>query len=605
MWIPERVWEQTLTSDLVAAGIQYTLLDDFHFKNAGLVDDQLWGYYLTEDHGYVLRVFPGSERLRYLIPFRQPHETIDYLREVAHARPGAVVVFGDDGEKFGSWPETHQHVYQNGWLREFFQALADNQQWIISSTLSEAMTGTGPLGTVYLPDSSYREMTEWALPVERQQQFEQVAQELIGHPQWDRLRSFLRGGYWRNFKVKYPETGEMYSRMMQVSRRLQRAEQEGVPSAALEDARRELYRGQCNCSYWHGAFGGVYLPHLRNAVYNHLIAADNLLDHVLGRPAGRIEAVAGDYNFDGRAEVLLANEKLFCYLSPAQGGRLYELDVRSICHNLLATLARRPEIYHDKIVQGGTPQSLVAASIQDRVIFKQEGLDRHLIYDRRPRKSLVDSFYDPDVSLDPVVVGQAADLGDFAEGEYEARIRRKPDRVQVQLQRDGHLGEYNVRVIKGITLESSQSVVEIAYLLENLPADRRWRFAVEMNFAGLPAEADDRFFYQHDPQHRLGQLQSRLELTGAYQLGLADQWLGIHLLLQTDRPTDFWTYPVATVSQSEGGVELVHQSVVVVPNWIVEPDCEGRWSVTMRLHVDTSLAESRVPAEPSMSTSVL
>ena len=49
---------------------------------------------------------------------------------------------------------------------------------------------------------------------------------------------------------------------------------------------RELYRGQCNCGYWHGAFGGIYLPHLRNAVYQHLIAADNLLDRAVGPPEG-------------------------------------------------------------------------------------------------------------------------------------------------------------------------------------------------------------------------------------------------------------------------------------------------------------------------------
>ncbi|HEX3725199.1 MAG TPA: alpha-amylase, partial [Pirellulales bacterium] len=65
MWMPERVWEQNLTSDLAAAGISYTMLDDFHFKNAGLSEDQLYGYYLTEDDGNVLAVFPDSEPLRY------------------------------------------------------------------------------------------------------------------------------------------------------------------------------------------------------------------------------------------------------------------------------------------------------------------------------------------------------------------------------------------------------------------------------------------------------------------------------------------------------------------------------------------------------------
>ena len=44
------------------AGIEYTILDDFHFKNAGLLPNQLHGYYVTEDDGRLLAVFPGSER---------------------------------------------------------------------------------------------------------------------------------------------------------------------------------------------------------------------------------------------------------------------------------------------------------------------------------------------------------------------------------------------------------------------------------------------------------------------------------------------------------------------------------------------------------------
>ena len=66
--------------------------------------------------------------------------------------------------------------------------------------------------------------------------------------------------------------------MMLVSKRLEEAMRRGVDRSVIEDAQRELYRGQCNCSFWHGAFGGTYLPHLRNAVFNHLIAAENILD---------------------------------------------------------------------------------------------------------------------------------------------------------------------------------------------------------------------------------------------------------------------------------------------------------------------------------------
>lgn len=103
------------------------------------------------------------------------------------------------------------------------------------------------------------------------------------------MKRFLRGGFWRNFKVKYPETNEMYARMMLASRRFAQAEADGASAELLETARRCLYRGQCNCPYWHGAFGGIYLPHLRNAIYNQLIACDNLVDQALGKTAPFVE----------------------------------------------------------------------------------------------------------------------------------------------------------------------------------------------------------------------------------------------------------------------------------------------------------------------------
>ncbi len=70
---------------------------------------------------------------------------------------------------------------------------------------------------------------------------------------------------------------------MMVSRRFAEVEQQEANGEQLDWARRALYRAQCNCPYWHGAFGGIYLPHLRNAVYNQMIAADNLLDQATGK----------------------------------------------------------------------------------------------------------------------------------------------------------------------------------------------------------------------------------------------------------------------------------------------------------------------------------
>ncbi len=601
LWVPERVWEQSFTRDLVDAGIEYTVLDDFHFKSAGLIESQLSGHLLTEDEGHVLSIFPGSERLRYTIPFGAPQETIDYLGQIAAEHPNAVVVFGDDGEKFGTWPETKKHVYDDGWLVRFFDALVQNQDWVQVTTLAEAFDNVPPVGKIYLPDCSYREMTEWALPTERLVDYQRIEHEMHDDPRWQSLRPLIRGGCWRNFKVKYPEADEMYSRMMMVSRRLQdtldaAAAGDSVNTELVEQARTELYRGQCNCSYWHGAFGGIYLPHLRNAVYQHLIAADNLLDRAIGRPESWIEAAADDFNFDARQEVRLTNDRLMALLAPSRGGQLVELDVRRIPHNLLATLTRRPEAYHRKVLAGAGQFGQGVASIHDRVVFKQPDLDQRLQYDDHARKSLVDLFYDVDVTSEAVINGTAPQRGDFVDGMYEARIRRNPDRIQVQLLRDGTACGVPVRITKGLTLDAGSSTLQVAYLLENLPANQPLHFAVEMNFAGLPSNAYGRNFSDIEGKI-LGQLGSKLDLTNVFGLGLTDEWLHLDVGLKMSRPTNFWTFPIETVSQSEGGFELVHQSVVVMPHWLVEADKEGRWSVTMQMSLDTGRAEKKTHEE--------
>ena len=67
------------------------------------------------------------------------------------------------------------------------------------------------------------------------------------------------------------------------------------------------------------------------------------------------------------------------------------------------------------------------------VKFKQAGLENHLQYDAYLRKSLLDHWYDDNVSLDAVARGEAMERGDFLGLPYEAKLRRNPGRIQVQL----------------------------------------------------------------------------------------------------------------------------------------------------------------------------
>jgi alpha-amylase len=585
MWTPERVWESSLISDVVDAGIAYTVLDDCHFRAAGLSDDQLTGYYLSEDDGRVLRIFPGSEYLRYTIPFRPVADTIQYCRRIAEASPGATLVFGDDGEKFGTWPDTKAHVYYRGWLRSFFDVLCENRSWLRVVTLDEAVRTTMPRGKIYLPDGSYREMTQWSLPVESQVLQDDLFHDLEHHKRWKEIQRFTRGGYWRNFKVKYDEANEMYARMMHVSRRVQTAARQGLEASVLEEIRDQLYRGQCNCPYWHGAFGGIYLPHLRNAIYHHLITADTMLDRVISdseTDVSRVEATAEDYNFDSQNEIRLSNHKLCAWFAPGRGGRMYELDLRERSHNLLATIRRQPESYHRQVLAGPSNAGDNGASIHDRVVFKQRDLDQHLQYDTYARKSLMDHFYDLDATLETVSRGESMERGDFVELPYSAKLRRGSDRVQVQMRRDGNAWGIPITITKAIDLTADDDRLLITYLLENVPSNESLHFAIEFNFAGMPAGADDRYF-SNLAGERLGSLGESLDLLETEGLNLSDRWLGIDVQLKTDRSSGLWAFPIATVSQSEGGFELVHQSVCVLPHWIIRGDSQGCWSTKIEL----------------------
>lgn len=600
MWVPERVWEPSFAGDITEAGIEFTLVDDSHFKAAGLHEDKLHGYYLTEDEGRLLKIFPDSEKLRYTIPFAEVNETIDYLRALSENVSNAVAVFGDDGEKFGVWPGTREHVFEKGWLRSFFEELRENRDWLRTITLGQAVDEVPPLGRVYLPNASYREMTEWALDTDQQMAYRELVEQQEKEVNWVQLRQFVRAGFWRNFLVKYPESNEMYCRMREVSDRIARAGTDGTARPdLLAQAQTELFRGQCNCPYWHGAFGGLYLPHLRNAIYRHLIAADTLLEQVDGRTGRWVDITAEDYNLDARKEVRLASDRLVAYFAPARGGHLYELDLRSTQVNLLATLNRRPEPYHAKVIAAAEKQKQVQEGdildLNDQVKFKQPDLDQKIQYDTWPRKSLVDHFLQPGLPLEDFQRGRG-EIGSFVQGVYETRLRRSDTRVETVMTREGYMGEHIVRVTKTVGLDTTLgSLLDIEYVLEKLPVGERIHFAVEFNFAAMASGADDRYFYGSTGQ-QMGQLQTVHDLEEQDRIGLVDEWLGVDASLDLSQPGGIWTTPIQTVSQSEGGFELVHQSTAVIPHWNFVADETGRWSVRIRMTLDTSAAQARMLA---------
>jgi len=567
IWLAERVWESQFASLLADAGVQYTVVDDFHFLAAGLREDDLTGYFTVEDKGRILRIFSGSEFLRYAIPFGKPADTIGHLRRFATEEGENLVVYADDGEKFGLWPETYKHVYEKGWLRDFAAALNDNADWVRFETFADTLDSLPPAGRAYLPDASYREMTEWARHVPAQIEFFKLEHELEETHLLKRCRPFLRGATWRNFKAKYTEAAQMYARMLEVSRRV------GDRAAAKKypEARLELYRGQCNCAYWHGVFAGLYMPFLRSAVYRHLINAENLVTPARLRPGRESE----DFDLDGRPEIKLRDKVFSAYIKPDRGAALYELDHHPKSINLTDVVTRRREAYHTRLLEAvrraqQAPQNAEnAVSIHERVRWKEPGLEKLLFYDAHIRDSLIDHFFPAGTKPDDLCACRAEELGDFAGRPYTI-VPRHGRSTSVTFQRAAFIRRAAVRLPLTLTKRISlrrNGLLEVRYALqfpEGAPPDTL--FAVECNFALSGADAPDRNFFSHRREN-LNNLTSTLHRVSEPSLGMVDEWLGLELWLHVDPPAGFWTYPVETVNDSEEGFERIHQGSAILPYW--------------------------------------
>ncbi len=570
-WLGERVWEPSLPRSLAEAGIEYTVVDENHFKTAGFGREENFGYYVTEEEGKRLFLFATSHRLRYLVPFAGPERIIDYLSALATKAGDRVIVLVDDGERFGAWPGTHRLVYQEKWLERFFRLLESNRHWLNLLTFSEYVDRHPPRGRVYLPSSAYPEMTEWS------------------------------GGYFRNFLVKYPESNNMHKRMLEVSERLQALDAAGEDDEQLTRARRELYRGQCNCAYWHGIFGGLYLSHLRAGVYRHLIGAEKILDEREGKTSG-VYRRETDFDRDGKDEIIVGNSRMKFYLDPAEGGTLFELDYRPKNANLVNTMSRVREEYHRQFAPkffGGWDKFSMAGSIYQFLGMKDKQLTRYLRYDSYRRVCLVDHFLGAGTTATRFARGSYRELGDFVGQPYDwfwrdpapagsdfgkgRRTAPAEDGLRLFLRRNGTVvsGRMKnpVRVIKSLTVPAGSAEAVFGYQVENTGGrEVKLHFAVEFNLA------------VEDPA--LAGIGGMKKVNG---LIIQDRWCGLKADYRLSEETELWHFPVEAVSESECGLEKTYQQLCLVFNWQLSLKAGEDW----RVEISQCLHPGRVEPMPA------
>jgi alpha-amylase len=540
-WLAERVWEPSLPFDLAAAGYEYTVLDDTHLRGAFVPEHQMWGTYTTDDQGKLLTIFGTEQGLRYRIPWRPVDELIEYLRDNATEGGDRVGIMGDDGEKFGGWPGTHELCWsKEAWVDRCFAALAHNSDWLTTVTPAQWMAEHPPQGRIYIPTSSYAEMTEWALPADEQPIFHRALEEARQGDEPE-LR-FMRGALWRNFQARYREINDLHKQMLRVS-----AAVEAMPSGReRERALDHLYRGQSNDCYWHGWFGGIYIVHMRMATHAELSAAEDL---ALGDAA--LAGVA-DYDLDGVDEVALGTVGQSVIVDLSEGAGIGAWDLRATRVALASVLRRRPEPYHAQILEAAAGRAVAELAAGSGPADSDENaaqLSKVIVYDDHERRSGLVRLRD----------AAGRQIGAF---ERDAWTLDESDVTWLAASR-AHDG---LVVRKEMGLRGGRLDGQL-WLKVSVRAETAFSGTLELewNLNLLGGGGNPQAYYRSDGD------EWRHDVVGSVaadaQLSFGNAYEGVDISLSTDPPAPASWYPVETVSNSESGFEKVYQGSCLVQRW--------------------------------------
>ncbi|GAC1504452.1 MAG: DUF1926 domain-containing protein [Ktedonobacteraceae bacterium] len=597
-WIAERVWEPGLPRFLRDAGVDWTILDDIHFKSAGLDDNDLYGYYATEDQSSVLKVYATSQALRYTIPWRPVRESIEALRSLVTPDGNRIAVMGDDGEKFGSWPDTYDYCWvsgsdgHTGWVEEFFTALEQNSSWLHTTLLDEYATSHPALGRIYIPTASYIEMTEWALPAQKSYQFGKLIHQLE-HEQRTDILQFMRGGFWRNFLVRYPEINNQHKKMLRVHDAVYAA------GATDEVGLVHLLQAQANDTYWHGLFGGVYMAHVRSAIYQHLIQAENAADRALHGTATWQRYEQTDFNHDTLQKIIVEGSQQNLYIDPQDGGTLFEWDIRRSSHNLLSIMTRRQEGYHQTLrlheqerrrnsnqgesrSQDGEP-----GSPHTTIRTKEHDLDQYLVVDRYRRNSLVDHFLSQGLPLTDFAMVRYEEQGTFAGQPYETSVEQDETGITIVLRRDGEvkrvgaLSPLPVQLTKTLFIPAGEEKLVVHYQIKNKGQSRlETNFASEWNVNLLGGGGNPQAYYQVEG-HQLenSHFDSTGEVTNVSDFHIGNTWLQQDIGFSCSEAATLWRFSIETITGSEAGFERTHQGSCFAFLWLLMLDAGSTWDV--------------------------
>lgn len=298
-WIPEKIWEPTLSSSIKNSGMEYTFLDDTLFKKSGLKGYDLNKVYITEDQGKYIHVFPIDRELSE--DFNDPELIVKSLLKLVGKESSEVCTMMINGNSSNA----SESCSKDGWFENFFALLTETTKRIQTINPGKYIRSLEAVKKVYFPSTT-------------------------------------TGGYFKQNFTKYTESNLLYSKMMYINNLASQVKRDKVRK---KNAHEEIMKSQCNAPYWHSELPGIYENHLRKAAYSHLINAEKST-----REKGifRTALNTHDFDFDGGYEYLYQGQNINAYVHK-KGGVLFELDYLVTSWNYLDTMSRYREVYHQSI----------------------------------------------------------------------------------------------------------------------------------------------------------------------------------------------------------------------------------------------------------------
>ena len=497
LWLTERVWEDSIIDEIKKCGIEYLMVDDYHFLCAGFDRDELDGYFYSEYNGEKIGIFPINKELRYAIPFYEVDKAIDIIKNKKMA-----IIF-DDAEKFGLWPGTYNWVYKEKWLEKFIQKVLKEIKTAHYSDAFKEKTN----GICYLPNVSYYEMGEWSLRSKDAIEYKKLI-EKVGKDYFEKVGiKFIKGGIWKNFFVKYPESNYLHKRMIEISKKKKS---------------ESLYKLQTNDVFWHGIFGGLYLPNLRDNAYRYLCECEKELficDYIEKK----------DLNFDGIDEIKVV-KKDFIYVFSSKGAKLIELSDKERLFNFQNTLTRRFESYHQDIFDSNNEDISKVTTIHNLKRRANFNVKNYLFYDRYQKVSFIDLISDESFNIDSFRKNNFNEFAKFYEKDF-----------------------FN----EGLKFWYEDSEYKI---IKNFNIDKKIDFEVELKSEGKIYAMEFNFHFAGDILINKNPFEEALELSGNH-FEIFDKFTKRNIKFTFDRNMKGLFTNLYTISQNEKGYSLTLQGV--------------------------------------------